>query len=60
MQQTLKQRYNQTLCFLKQADLYDLTMKVAEFLKKNSQLQLEIESLRAECANGYCYPATAY
>jgi hypothetical protein len=57
-QHNVKQRFGQTVILLKKSNLYDLTMRVADILKRNSQLQHEIESLASEC--GYCYHAPAY
>lgn len=59
-QQIVKQRYNQTLSFLKKTELYDLTMKVGDFVKRNNQLEKEIESLRLECSGGYCCYSTPF
>lgn len=48
----LKLRYNRTLCFLKECNLYDITMKAADMMRRNSHLQMEIDQLRNDIA---CY-----
>lgn len=46
--QELKLKYNRTLSFLKETDLYDVTMKAADILTRNHRLQAEIDRLLME------------
>lgn len=47
----LKLRYNRTLSFLKESDLYDVTMKAADLFRRNALLEIEIDQLRSEMSN---------
>jgi len=47
----LKLRYNRTLSFLKEANLYDVTMKAADLIRRNTLIQLEIDQLRNDISS---------
>ena len=47
----LEQKFSMTVEFLKSCNLYDITMATADIIRRNYQLQEQIDALRDETAN---------